>query len=43
MFTFFDDPGYEPADVGELRRIHPGLLSLEDWFREITPQDKKVV
>ncbi|TYJ52564.1 hypothetical protein B9479_006814 [Cryptococcus floricola] len=43
MFTFFDDTGYKPTDVGELRRIHPGLLSLEDWFRENTPQDKKVV
>ncbi|WVQ77624.1 hypothetical protein IAR50_007312 [Cryptococcus sp. DSM 104548] len=43
MFIFFDDPGYKATDVGELRRIHPGLLSLEDWFRENTPQDKKVV
>ncbi|ODN98216.1 hypothetical protein I350_07862 [Cryptococcus amylolentus CBS 6273] len=43
MFIFFDKSGYKPTDVDELRRIHPGLLSLEDWFRENTPEDKRVV
>jgi hypothetical protein len=32
MFKFFEDVGYA-ADIGALRKEHPGLLSLEDWLK----------
>ncbi len=32
MLRWFNDHGYE-ADIQALRRMHPGLLSLEGWAR----------
>ncbi len=33
MFAFFNGEGYD-ADIPALRRIHPGLLTLEQWLRK---------
>jgi len=32
MFVFFDGEGYD-ADIASLRKIHPGLLTLEQYLR----------
>ncbi len=32
-FAFFNGEGYD-ADIAELRKIHPGLLTLEQWLRK---------
>ncbi len=32
MFNFFNGQGYD-ADIPALRKIHPGLLTLEQWLR----------
>ena len=33
MFNFFNGEGYD-ADIPALRKIHPGLLTLEQWLRK---------
>jgi uncharacterized protein YbjT (DUF2867 family) len=33
MFNFFNNVGYD-ADIPALRKIHPGLLTLEQWLRK---------
>ena len=33
MFAFFNGEGYD-ADIPVLRKIHPGLLDLEQWLRK---------
>jgi uncharacterized protein YbjT (DUF2867 family) len=33
MFAFFNGEGYD-ADIPALRRIHPGLMTLEQWLRK---------
>ncbi len=33
MFTFFNGEGYD-ADIPALRKIHPGLMTLEQWLRK---------
>jgi uncharacterized protein YbjT (DUF2867 family) len=33
MFNFFNDKGYD-ADIPALRKLHPGLLRLEDYLRK---------
>ena len=33
MFTFFNAEGYS-ADIPALRKLHPGLLSLEQYLRK---------
>lgn len=38
MMIFFEESGYPPVDLEELRKIHPGLQSFEDWFRANTPK-----
>ena len=33
MFNFFNGEGYD-ADISALRKLHPGLLTLEQWLRK---------
>ena len=33
MFNFFNGEGYD-ADIPTLRKLHPGLLTLEQWLRK---------
>ena len=33
MFAFFNGEGYD-ADIPALRKLHPGLLTLEQWLRK---------
>jgi uncharacterized protein YbjT (DUF2867 family) len=33
MFNFFNGEGYD-ADIPALRKLHPGLLTLEQWLRK---------
>ena len=33
MFNFFNNKGYD-ADIAALRKLHPGLLSLEEYLRK---------
>ncbi len=33
MFAFFNGEGYD-ADIAALRKIHPGLMTLEQWLRK---------
>ncbi len=33
MFAFFNGEGYD-ADITALRKIHPGLITLEQWLRK---------
>jgi uncharacterized protein YbjT (DUF2867 family) len=33
MFNFFNGEGYD-ADIPALRKIHPGLMTLEQWLRK---------
>ena len=30
----FEEKGYPHVDVDGLRKIHPGLMSFEDYFRQ---------
>ncbi|KAK6909650.1 hypothetical protein I203_103671 [Kwoniella mangroviensis CBS 8507] len=34
MMYYLEDTGYSNIDTVALRSIHPGLMSLEDWFRK---------
>jgi uncharacterized protein YbjT (DUF2867 family) len=38
MFRFFSGEGYD-ADIGALRKVYPGLLTLERWLRETGWED----
>jgi hypothetical protein len=33
MFNFFNGKGYD-ADIASLRKLHPGLLTLEQYLRQ---------
>lgn len=33
MYEFFETKGFQ-ADLGEVRELHPGVRTLEDWIRE---------
>ena len=33
MFFWFGESGYQ-ADIADLRRRHPGLLTFESWFAQ---------
>ncbi|MGE5072045.1 MAG: hypothetical protein ACM3MF_01340, partial [Anaerolineae bacterium] len=33
MFAFFNGEGYD-ADIPALRKLHPGLMTLEQWLRK---------
>ncbi|KAI9636563.1 uncharacterized protein MKK02DRAFT_26925 [Dioszegia hungarica] len=34
MFTYFEQSGYPAVNTAELKKIHPGLMSMEDYFRK---------
>ena len=34
MGVDFDTSGYPPVDVNALKKIHPGLASMEDYFKQ---------
>lgn len=42
MFVFFDGEGYD-ADIASLRKIHPGLLTLEQYLRKNSWEDAQPV
>lgn len=31
--SVFEQHGYPSVDIGALKKIHPGLMSMEDYFR----------
>lgn len=39
MFEWYREPCFN-ADIDHLKKIHPGLLRLEDYFRQINSQQK---
>lgn len=43
MMLYFRNHGYQATqkDVEALKRIHPGLLSFEDWVRQNSDSEKK--
>lgn len=34
LIADFETTGYPAVNVNELKKIHPGLISMEDYFRE---------